>query len=87
MLLLPPSEMLTPKCPPRDFRVGARENSTKNRLCRWDPNLRGRNEAGIRELFHGVAKDIKYFYINDLDWLCWQSGANLSLPAIWGNTG
>ena len=59
-------KMLTPKCPPRDFRVSARENSTKNRLCRWDPNLRGRNGAGIRALFHGVAKDRKYFYINDL---------------------
>ena len=27
----------------------------------------------------------KLFYINDLYWLCWQSGANLSLPAIGGN--
>ena len=69
----------------RDFRARARENATKNRLHRWEPNLRGRNEAGIRELFHGVAKDRKYFYINDLGWLCWQSEANLSLPAIWGN--
>ena len=39
------SEMLTPKRPPRDFRVSARENSTKNCLYRFKWNLGGRNLA------------------------------------------
>ena len=51
--------MLTPKCRPRDFRVSARENSTKNRLYRFKRNPRGRNLAGIREEFGGLAKDQK----------------------------
>ena len=79
--------MLTPKCPPRDFRVSARENSTKNRLYRFKWNLRGLNLAGIREEFASAATTIKYFYINDVWWLCWQSEANPSLPAIWGIAG
>ena len=37
--------MLTPKRPPRDFRVSARENSTKNCLYRFKWNLGGRNLA------------------------------------------
>jgi Aldo/keto reductase family len=37
--LLLSSEMLTSKCPPRDFGVHARENSTKNRLYRFKWNL------------------------------------------------
>ena len=61
--------MLTPKCPPRDFRVSARENSTKNRLYRFKWNLEGRNLAGIREEFASLARDRKFFYINDLWWL------------------
>jgi len=72
--------MLTPKCPARDFRVRARENSTRNRLYRSESNLRVRNEAGIREEFGGLAKYKKLFYINDLWWLCWEAAENGSLP-------
>ena len=79
--------MLTPKCPPRDFRVSARENSTKNRLCRFKWNLERRNLAGFREEFASLALTRNFIYVNDLRWLCWQSGANLSLPAILGNAG
>ena len=73
--------MLTPKCPPRDFRVSARENSTKNRLYRFKWNLGGRNLAGFCEEFASLAKTRKFFYINDLLWLCWEAAANLSLFA------
>jgi hypothetical protein len=66
MLLLLSSEMLTPKCPARDFRVSARENSTKNRLYRFKWNLGSRNQAGIRGEFASLAMTIKFFYINDL---------------------
>ena len=52
-------KMLTPKCPPRDFRVSARENSTKNRLYRFKSNPRGRKIAGFREEFDLLAKDMK----------------------------
>ena len=48
--------MLTPKCRPRDFRVSARENSTKNRLYRFKWNLTGRNLAGFREEFASLDK-------------------------------
>jgi hypothetical protein len=47
--LLRSSEMLTPKCPARDFRVSARENLTKNPLYRFKWNLGGQNLAGICE--------------------------------------
>ena len=60
--------MLTPKCRPRDFRVQARPNSPKKCLCRLKPNW-GRNQAGIREEFGGLAMARKSFYINDLGWL------------------
>jgi hypothetical protein len=79
--------MLTPKCPPRDFRDSARENAAQKRLYRFKWNLRGRKEAGIHEEFDSLAKDGKLFYINALRWLCWQSDANPSLPAIGGNAG
>jgi len=79
--------MLTTKCRPRDFRVRERPNLPKKRLCRLKPNLTGRNQAGIREEFNGLVMDRKSFDINDLGWLCWQSEANLSLPAIWGIAG
>jgi hypothetical protein len=79
--------MLTPKCPRRDFRASARENATKNRLHRLRWNLRGLNLAGIREEFASLAKPRKFFYINHLVWLCSQSRANPSLPAISGNAG
>jgi hypothetical protein len=39
--LSPSPRMLTLKCPSRDFRVKARANSTKNRLYRLEPHLRG----------------------------------------------
>ena len=84
---MPAQKMLTPKCRPRDFRAGARENSTKNRLYRFKWNPTGRNLAGIREEFASLAMIINSFYINDLWWLCWQSEANPSLPAIWGIAG
>jgi hypothetical protein len=75
---------MTPKCRPRDFRVSARPNLPKKCLCRLKPNPRGRNLAGIRGEFDRLAKKKrrKSCYIKDLWWLCWQSGANLSLPAI-----
>ena len=83
--------MLTPKCPPRDFRVSARENSTKNRLYRfkWYPG--GRNLAGFCEEFASLAMTRKFFYINDLVWLCWETAANVSqrlnFPVKRQNTG
>jgi hypothetical protein len=40
--------MLTPKCRPRDFRVSVGANSTKNRLCCFEWNLRRQNLAGFR---------------------------------------
>jgi hypothetical protein len=58
--------MLTPKCPPRDFRVSVRENSTKNRLYRFKWNLTGRRLAGFCEEFDSLAKTRKRFNINDL---------------------
>ena len=70
--------MLTPKCRPRDFRLRAPPNSPKKCLCRLKPDLRGRNQAGIRGEFDGLARDINPFTINDLDWLCWQSATNCS---------
>ena len=75
--------MLTPKCRPRDFRLRAPPNSPKKCLCGLKADLGGRNQAGIRGKFDGLVRDRKLFYINDLCWLCWQSGANLSLPAKW----
>jgi hypothetical protein len=42
-------KMLTPKWRPRDFRVRARANSTKNRLCYLRRNLRGPNWPEFRE--------------------------------------
>ena len=59
-------KMLTPKCPPRDFRVRARENSTKNRLYRFKWNLTGRNLAGFRVEFASLAMTRTFFYINNL---------------------
>jgi hypothetical protein len=61
--------MLTPKCPPRDFRVSARENSTKNRLYRFKWNLTGRNLAEFRGEVGTFARALRCFYINDLVWL------------------
>jgi len=58
--------MLIPKCPPRDFRVSARENSTKSRLYRFKWNLGGRNLAGIREESASLAWTRKFFCINAL---------------------
>src|SRR6516165_3305810 len=71
--------MLTPKCRPRDFRVRARPNLPKKCLYRFKPNLRGRNPAGIREEFDGLARDRESFNINALFWLCWEAAANTSL--------
>jgi hypothetical protein len=83
--------MLTPKRRPRDFRVPARPNSPKKCLCGLKPNLRGRNQAGIREEFGGLARAGKYCYINDLGWLCWEAAANespfLKFPDRRENTG
>jgi hypothetical protein len=73
--------MLTPKCRPRDFRVRMGPNSPKKCLCRLKPNLKGRDQARIRQEFNGFWRDVKSSKIYDLDWLCWQSEANLSLPA------
>ena len=71
--------MLTPKCPPRDFRVSARGNSTKNRLSRLKRKPKSRNLAGIREEFGSLARARKFFYINDLGWLCCEAAADESL--------
>jgi hypothetical protein len=49
--------------------VPARPNSPKKCLYRSKPNLRGRNQAGIRGKFADLVKDRKLFYINDLVWL------------------
>ena len=73
--------MLTPKCRPRDFRLRAPPNSPKKCLCRLKPDLRGRNQAGIRGKFDGLVRDRKLLHINDLCWLCSQSAANCSPPA------
>jgi hypothetical protein len=58
--------MLTPKCPPGDFRVSARENSTQNHLYRFKWNLGSRNLAEIREEFDSLAMTRNFFYINCL---------------------
>jgi len=46
--LLSLSKLLTPKCPPRDFRVRARTNSTKSRLYRFKTESEVAKLAGIR---------------------------------------
>jgi hypothetical protein len=69
--------MLTPKCPARDFRVSARENSTKNRLYRFKWNLGGRNLAGFCEEFASLAMTIQFFYINDSMWLPWPTSCEI----------
>jgi len=79
--------MLTTKCPPRDFRVAARANSTKNRLYRCEGNLRGRKLAGIREEFSATPQSRKFLPHQLVNWLCWQSEANPPLPANLGNAG
>ena len=80
-------KMLTPKCPLRDFRVSARGNSTKNRLCRFKGSLSGRKLAEFQEDFGSPGTGRKYCYISGLAWLCWQSKANPSLPANLRNAG
>jgi hypothetical protein len=62
--------MLTPKCPPRDFRVGARVNSTKKRLYRFKWSPRDGNLAESRGEVGSLARVENFFYINDLVWLC-----------------
>ena len=50
--------------------------------------IRGReNSAEFGREFTLSLKDVTLFYNKHLVWLCWQSEANLSLPAIWGNAG
>jgi hypothetical protein len=61
--------MLIPKCRPRDFLVHARPNSTQSGLYRLELKPKGRNLAGFREEFDGLAKEGKSFYINNLVWL------------------
>ena len=68
--------MLTPKCPPRDFRVMARANSTKKRLYRFKRNPRGGNRAEFRGEVGTLDRAQKYCYINDLMWLCCEAEAN-----------
>jgi len=71
--------MLTPKCRPRDFRVGSGLLSAKKRLCRQSGAMRERKLAGNRPKKEGSVKHVFSFYINDLVWLCSQSLAKASL--------
>jgi len=79
--LSPSPKMLTTKCPPRDFRVAACANSTKNRLYRCEGNLRGRKLAGIREEFSATRQSRKFLPHRRVNWLCWQSLAKDSLSS------
>ena len=45
------------------------------------------NSAEFGREFSLSLEDIKSFYNKYLVWLCWQSEANPSLPAIWGIAG
>ena len=68
--------MLTPKCPPRDFRVGSGPLSAKNRLCRQSGAIREGKLAGNRPKKGGSVKHDFSCYNNDLVWLGRQ-GSNL----------
>jgi len=74
--------MLTPKCPPRDFRVGSGLLFAKTRLCRQSGAMREGKLAGNRPKKEGSAKHVFSFNINDLGWLCWEAAANLSRQSI-----
>ena len=68
-----------PQMPPERFSCQcARELDEKSSLP-LQMESGGRNLAGIREEFASLADSKKFFYINDLWWLCWQSSANVSL--------
>ena len=65
--------------PPERFSCQCTRELDEKSSLPLGPESEGRNGAGIRELFHGVAKDRKYFYINDLGWLGRQD-SNLEIP-------
>ena len=71
--------MLTPKSPPRDFRVASDSRSAKKRLCRQSGAVRERKCAGTGPKKGGSVKRFFSCYNNDLAWLCWQSLAKGSL--------
>jgi hypothetical protein len=58
-------KMLTPKCRPRDFRVGSGLLSAKKRLCRQSGAMREGKLAGNRPKKEGSVKHGFYFYINN----------------------
>ena len=74
--------MLTPKCPPRDFRVGSGPCSAQRRLCRSLGVARVGKCAGNGPKKLGSVKYGFSYYNNDLDWLCWEAAANLSRQSI-----
>jgi len=89
MLPVTVAENVDPQMPLERFsRQGARElREEKNRLCRFKQKPRARNLAEFCGEVGPLARYNKYFYINELSWLCWQSEANPSLPANLGNAG
>jgi len=70
--------MLTPKCPPRDFRVGSDPRFPHMRLWRLSDAVTEGKSAGNRPKKGGSVKHYFSFYINDLDWLCCEAAANVS---------
>jgi hypothetical protein len=56
----PSPKMLIPKRHSRDFCVGTRANSAKNRLYHSEKNLRGRELAEIREEFCATRQSKKF---------------------------
>jgi hypothetical protein len=62
--------MLTPKCHPRDFRVGARANSTKSRLYGFKrKSERLKNWPQFARNSTPLANATKDFYVNEKEWL------------------
>jgi hypothetical protein len=77
MLPVTVAENVDPQMPLERFsRQGARElREEKNRLCRFKQKPRARNLAEFCGEVGPLARYNKYFYINELSWLCWQSTA------------
>src|SRR5665811_1080528 len=71
--------MLTPKCPPRDFRAGGGSRFPQKRLCRFSDAVTEGKCAGNRPKKGGSVKHDFSCYNNDLAWLWRQSSAKGSL--------
>ena len=61
-----------------DSRVRARANTTQNRFCRSDENLRRQNFAEFREKLGLTTPLLPVPRRAGRTWLCWQSAANVS---------